>query len=567
MKRLRWQLLIVFIALIAIGLLLLSQQPSNQQLILVPEPVKGGIYTEALVGSLVRLNPTLDYNNQADRDVDRLLFSGLVKYNDQGVAQADLAESWGISKDGTSYNFAIKNNAYWHDGQPVTSDDVIFTVELLRHADYPVADDVKTMWKSIELKRLDEKTVQFRLPEPFSPFLDYLTFGILPKHLLANINPKDLVNAPYNLSPVGCGPYRFGKLLTATGKDGKQVITGIVLNANDKFYTHTPYIDQVVFRYYPDAISALAAYQQGEVLGIGNVSTDIISNVLVEKNLNLFTSRLPRLTMIFFNLNNPEVPFFKEVSIRQGLMQAINRQKIIDKLLGGQAIIANGTIFPGTWAYYDGVVPIPYDPDKAISYLKEAGYTIPASGTTRAKENQQLSFELLYPNSEKFTEIAQSIQADWSNIQVNVSLKPLEYSDLMQNYLNPRKYQAALVDLNMTESPDPDPYPFWHQAQITGGQNYSQWEDRQSSEYLEQARITVDPDERGRLYRNFQVRFASELPALPLYYSVYNYAVSTEVQGIRIGPIFNPSDRLANMADWFMMAKGKIAETMTPTKK
>ncbi len=564
MKRLRWQLIIVIAALAAIGLLLLSQQPGGQQIMIIPEPVKGGTYSEALIGSPARFNPTLDYVNSVDRDVDRLIFSGLIKFDDRGTPQADLAESWGISKDGTSYNFALRKNAVWHDGQPVTSDDVLFTVELLRHPDYPVSDDLRGMWNTIEIKRLDDKNLQFRLPEPFSPFLDFLTFGVLPKHLLGSMTPKEIVDASFNLAPIGSGPYRFTRLITETGADGKVQISGVELTAFDKYYSHQPYIDQFVFRFYPDAASTLVAFRERQVQGIGKITQDILAQALAEGRLNLYTSRLPRQTLVLLNLNNPEVPFFQTAEVRQAMMMGINRQKIIDKLLNGQAIMATGPIFPGTWAYFDGIQPINYDTDKGISILKKAGYTIPASGSTRAKENQALAFDMIYVDDPLNKAVAESIQQNWADMQVTVTLKPVKAEELLPNYLEPRRYQAALVQLDLTRSPDPDPYPFWHQAQATGGQNYSQWEDRQSSEYLEQARVTIDPEERARLYRNFQVRFASELPALPLYYQVYTYGVDAEVQGVRLGPLFDPSDRFSMAADWFLISKGKVAATIAP---
>jgi peptide/nickel transport system substrate-binding protein len=121
--------------------------------------------------------------------------------------------------------------------------------------------------------------------------------------------------------------------------------------------------------------------------------------------------------------------------------------------------------------------------------------------------------------------------------------------------LEPRLYQAALIDLNLTRSPDPDPYPFWHQTQITGGQNYSKWDDFQVSEYLEQGRVVVDIGERTKNYRNFQVRFSQELPALPLFYPVYVYGVDAEVQGVSMGPLFDPSDRFSLINRWFLVAR------------
>ena len=120
------------------------------------------------------------------------------------------------------------------------------------------------------------------------------------------------------------------------------------------------------------------------------------------------------------------------------------------------------------------------------------------------------------------------------------------------------------MDLSFSRTPDPDPYPFWHQTQAANGQNYAMWNDRQASEYLEQARIIVDPAERARLYRNFQVRFASELPSLPLYYPMYTYAVSNQVQGVRMGPLFDTSDRFATVTSWYLFSEAGENPAETP---
>ena len=564
MKKLRWQLLIVVVALGAISLLLLGQQPVLQPNE-APKPATGGIYTEALIGSYGRLNPLLDFYNSADRDVSRLIFSGLIKFDSYGLPQGDLAESWGINEDGTTYNFALRSNAVWQDGKPVTSDDVLFTVGLMQSEDVPLPQDLRDFWKQIKVNRQDDKTVQFVLPEPFAPFLDYLNFGILPKHLLGNLAPKDLVDAPFNLKPVGTGPYQFDRLITSDGQ-----ITGVVLSAFKDYYNDRPFIDQVVFQYYPDAQSALAAYDEGNVLGISHVTTDVLPKVLQEPNLKLYTGRLPHLTLIYLNLDNPALPFFQDASVRRALLMGLNRQWMVDHLLKSQAIVADGPIFPDTWAYYDGIEHLDYDPQAALSLLKQNDYTIPASGgSVRVnKDNVPLSFEMVYPDDPTYKALVDEIQSNWAKLGVEVKPKPVSYEELLSNYLEPRTYQAALVDLNLAHSPDPDPYPFWDQAQVTGGQNYAKWDDRQASEYLERARTTVDLAERTKAYRNFQVRFTSEMPALPLFYPVYSYAVDAQVQGVRIGSFFDPSDRFNTINSWYLLA-GRATVTpgaeLTPT--
>jgi peptide/nickel transport system substrate-binding protein len=565
MKKLRWPLLIALLALVVIGALLISQRSPALEPIAEPqaEPTEGGIYAEGLVGALTRLNPLLDSYNSADRDIDQLIFSGLLRFDDQGIPQGDLSNSWGISRDGTIYNFSLYENAVWHDGEPVTSDDVIFTIESMRSEDSPLPADLVQFWQQIELVRLDDKTLQFRLPESFAPFMDYLTFGILPAHLLGDMSFAEMVDSPFNLQPVGSGPYRFDHLLVEDGQ-----IAGVVLSAFQEYYRQPAYVEQIAFRYYPDTAAMWAAYQEGEISGLGEVTREMLDAVLKDERLSTYSSRLPQLSMVFFNLDNREVPFFQDANIRRALLLAINRELMIKRLFMGQAILADGPIFPGTWAYYSGIERVGYDAEAAISLLRAAGYTIPAAGGSvrSSEEGTRLSFELLYPDDAQHQAVAQALQADWAAVGVEVRLTALAYDQLVSERLDTRLYQAALVDLNLSRSPDPDPYPFWHQAQISGGQNYSRWDDRQASEYLEQARITVDLAERQRLYNNFQVRFSAELPALPLYYPVYTYAVTADVQGVSIGPLFDISDRFSTITSWFLVTRRttEAEATVTP---
>lgn len=564
MKRLRWQFLIVFLALVAIGALLLSQQPAVLTGIdTIIEPTSGGVYTEALIGSPGRLNPLLDYMNQADRTIDSLIFSSLVKFNSRSLPEGDLAESWGISQDGTVYNISIREDATWHDGAPLTSGDVLFTLDLIKNQSIPLPEDLKEFWGQIQVKALDERTLQFQLPEPYAPFLDYLTFGILPKHLLENVTAEELIDHPFNINPVGSGPFKFKNLLVENG-----VISGVDLVTNENYYGEKPYISGITFNYYPDASSAMAAYQSGEVLGISEISPEILSGALKETGLNVYTGRRPRLDLVLLNQALPSKPFFQEAAVRKALFLGLNRRWIVDRILNGQAITANGPVFPESWAYYEGIDQLDYDPDAAIEILKEAGYTIPAEGgSIRAKEGVSLEFELVYPISELYQQIAESIQKDWSKLGVKANLKAVPYEELVANFLEPRTFDSALVELNLDRSPDPDPYPFWHQAQKVDGQNYSGWDDRQASEYLEQGRVLVDLSERIRRYKNFQVRFAAELPALPLFFPVYTFGADEQVQGISMGPIFDPSDRFSTINSWYLVTGAAVVTEIAPDNR
>ena len=550
MKKFRWQLLIILVTGLVVGVLLILQQMNpGEEAEATPAPITGGVYTEALVGEFLRLNPFLDLYNPSDHAVDQLLFNGLLRFDSEGIPQADLAESWGISQDGTIYNFSLRTDVLWHDGEPFTSEDVLYSIGLLQSQHGLIPEDMRNLWAEVEVVALSDSQMQFLLPEPYAPFLDYLTFGILPEHILGGMTLDQIIDDPYNLAPIGTGPFRFQRLLVENDK-----IVGVVLEAFDAYFLDRPYLDEFIFRYYPTSEEALAAYQNGEVVGIGDVDPSILSQVLKEPDLSIYTAREPLLTMVYLNLDNPEVGFLQNSDFRMALMQSINRDLIIEKTYGGQAVKANGPIMPGTWAYYDDLEVIGYDALQAKTLFDATGVTADSeAGGNVSSDGLDIAVDLLYPDTAAHAQMAELIKADWEALGVAVTLVARPYDDVLAD-LTAREYQTALVDINLTRSPDPDPYPFWGQAQMQSGQNYAEWDNRSASEYLEQARMSVDMAERELLYRNFQVLFMREMPSLPLFYPVYTYAVSADIKGINFGPIFEPSDRFNNVYEWYILS-------------
>ena len=549
MKSFKWQIIIILLAGLVVGLLLLSEQTGFR--LVSPVPTRGGVYTEALVGKLQRMNPVLDYYNQADRDVDRLIFSSLIKFDHQGLPVADLAASWGVSFDGLTYNFEIRENALWHDGEPVRAEDVAFTIDLMRDPSSVLPEDLKSFWNEIEITALSDKALQIKLPEPFSPFMDYLCFGVLPKHLLGGMTYSDIINSEFNLNPIGSGPYKFSSVMS----DGNQ-ITGVVLNANTNYYGKVPFLQEYVFKYYPDSASAFNAYLQGAVNGVSELDKTILTEALRNPGLSVYSAVKPEIAMVIFNLNNSRVEYFQEKEVRRALLMGLDRRGMINTMLHGQGVIADVPLLPNTWAFYANNPRVDQNLQQAGDILKEAGFLIDQAGSgIRKKEGAEFSFELVHPEDTYHTLIAEAIKSDWAKLGVSVNLIGVPYDTLVLDYLQPLTYEAALVDLNYSRSPDPDPYPFWDQAEQTGGQNYSQWENRVASQYLEEARVTNDLGERAKLYRNFQVIFSEELPALPLFYPVYNFGIDNSIQGVRVGPMFDQSDRFWNVSDWFLLAQ------------
>ena len=561
MKKFRWQLLTLFLAGLVIGILLILEKRGGIGQMGTPQPVSGGVYTEALIGNLSRLNPLLDSTNQVDRDVDRLIFSGLVSFDSRGMPIPDLAESIRVSQDGIIYNVTLKPELTWHDGEPLTTADVAYTIDLIKNGEGYIASDLIAFWNEINLVVIDDQNMQFVLPEAFSPFQDYLAFGVLPKHILNGNTIQQIAESEFNLQPVGSGPYKFSEL---TVED--DVITGLTLKKFENYAGSGPFLEEINFRYYPDAQTAYQAYLDKYVQGISEIPDSILPTALSNADLAIYTGRLPQISMVLFNLNDTGVIFFQDANIRKALLLGLNRQKLVNEIFNGQAIVANGVIFPESWAYLESQTQVTYDYEQAALLLKEAGYVVTGEeNPVRMKESIALRFVLSYPDDELHRLVAESIQEDWKKLSVDVVLEPIPTDLFVSDKLETRAFQAALVDLNLSRTPDPDPYPFWDSGQATTGQNYSQWNNRLASDSIEEARVTTDFNERVRLYHNFQAIFAKELPSLPLYYPVYNYAVDSVIQGVSLGPLMDTSDRFATITGWYMTAR-RTQSTEAPTE-
>jgi peptide/nickel transport system substrate-binding protein len=558
MRKLRWPLLIAILGIIAVVALLLSQ--SSDPDIAAPQPVEGGAYTEALLGEVQRLNPILDDFNQPDQDIGRLIFSGLVRFDSRGNPHKELAESWSISADASLYTVLLRENAVWHDGEPVTADDIVYTFSKFQDEDYPGPADLHEFWSEINIIRLDDRRVQFQLPEPFAPFLDYLTVGLLPDHLLRGVSASALIDHPYNLRPIGTGPYKFDTFII----ENKRIV-GVSLSAFEDYYFSRPFLDRVEFRLVSDAEAAYDAYENELATGISRVDEQIFDGVMEDPQLNLYTARLPKMGMLFLNLNHPIKQFLAEKTIRRALMLALNREWIIQSALGGQGVLPIGPIMPGTWAFAEGLEPHPYDPIEAARILDDEGWELTAGaapGTdefVRSKDDQQLSLELAHPDDPRSTEIAELVERYWENVGIQVTRVPVPAEEILSVYLEPREFEVVLTEISFGRYPDPDPYPFWHDSQTETGQNYSGFSDRNTSIWLEQARTTPDPSRRADLYASFQYRFLDQLPSLPLYYPVYSFAVDAQIQGVTVGPLFEPSDRFSSILEWHLMARRNIA--------
>jgi peptide/nickel transport system substrate-binding protein len=540
-QHIRWQAIIAASGIVLLVSLLLVLTISRTTVVV---PDFGGTYVEGLVGAPQYVNPVFSQYNQVDQDLVALIFNGLTRADPLGELQPDLATDWTISDDGLLYTFHLRDGVYWQDGAPFTADDVLFTISVMQAPGYQGPPYLADLWRSVQAEKDGDYTVRFTLQEPFLPFLDYTTIGILPAHLLAKVTPEQLLKHPFNTQPIGTGPFQLAELTPEHA----------LLTANRRYYGPKGYLGRVEFRFYPDYQSLLPAYERGEITGLSRVLPQDMEKVGALPNLQLFSARLSGYTMVYLNLRSEEMPLFQEVEFRQALLMGLNRQRLIDEVLKGQGLVADSPILPGTWAYTEQVQRYPYDPEKANELLDKTGWADSDGDFIRDREGKQLSFTILTSDDPIQANLADAIAEQW--LLIGVRARRETVGATLTARLRAGEFEAALIELMI--SGDPDPYPLWHQTQIEGGQNYAGFDNSELSAAIEEARRITERPRRQELYKKFQEIFTAEVPALLLYYPVYTYAVDKQVAEVQIAPLLDARDRFRNVADWYMVTKRVI---------
>src|SRR3989338_6723044 len=209
-------------------------------------PTYGGTYTEGIVGQPRFINPIYGETNDIDRTFIDLLFSGLMKHDNQGGITTDLAETYHISPDGKTYEFQLKDNVFWHDGRPLTADDIVFTITTLQSAEYK--SPLRANWLDVVVEKISDKSVSFKLKSAYNAFLENATVKIIPKHIFENISPENFTLSSYNLQPVGSGPFQFVSL----DQKNSGFIKTLNLKSNRKYYSHPSFISDLSFQFFED---------------------------------------------------------------------------------------------------------------------------------------------------------------------------------------------------------------------------------------------------------------------------------------------------------------------------
>lgn len=512
------------------------------------EPKGGGHYIEGAVGEPQYINPLYSQGSDVDMDITRLVFSSLMKYNNQQELVSDLAESYEVSEDEKNYTFHLRQNAYWHDGEQLTADDIVFTVQTMKNPSYQSV--LLGNFQDVAVEKVNDFTVKFTLTgESLSPFLkENTTFGIIPEHVWQEIIPANALLTEYNLSPVGSGPYLFSEYK----KDKKTgIIDSYTLVKNNSYHQEAPYIDKITFNFFDDYSSAVNSYNAGEVTGLSYLPPEERENISkkAQKKIAYYNLKLPRYYALFFN--QPKNTLLKSKEVRKALAFGTNREEIISQIFNGEGVKIDSPILESFLGHNSESKKYEYDKDQANNILHEDDWDEVNEEGYRHDGDTILEFTITTTDQEEFYKLAELLQKQWKEIGVKVNIEAIDPTELQTEYIKPRNYEILLY--GQLVGHDPDPYPFWHSTQRQNpGLNLTSFKDPSADDLLETARKTSKEEERVKKYLHWQNIIAEELPAIFLGSPTYAYAVDKSVQGIELEYITVPSDRLANATNWYM---------------
>ncbi len=505
------------------------------------QPVSGGIYNEGIVGSFTNANP-LFASTIVDESVSKLLFSGLVRYDEHNKLANDLAEAWSLDESGTVYTIKIKPNIKWHDGKPLTADDVVFTVQAAQNPD--AKSSMFQAWREVVAKKIDDNTVTLTLKAPFAPFIYSLTTGIIPKHLLETVEPSQLRSVAFNTNdPVGTGPFRWSSLeIVNDDGGGRQQYVG--LNANKTYYLGQPKLDSFVIKSYLSKDKLLQAFKDREVDAI--VGVDVIPDDLQVRGVHVYETPLTAQAMAFFLTDGGVL---KDVKIRSALVQAVEVPEIIKEL--GYPVVKSDQPFLKSSFAYDPVYKQAGTSVEAANKLLDEAAWVKGENGQRTQSKTELSIRMVGQNNYENGIVSKNLQQAWTKIGVKVEVVLQDDEDLQASISN-RAYDVLLNSISL--GLDPDVYPFWHSSQANPISpvrfNFSNYASQNADKSLEGGRSRVDQALRSAKYKPFLQAWKDDNPALAMYQPRFLYVTRGDLFGFAPPTINTSTDRLNNVHNW-----------------
>ncbi len=474
-----------------------------------------GVYAEGFVGHIRAINPAFIDFSDADRDVSRLVFSGLIKYDPvQKNFLPDLAEKWNVSKNGLIYTFTLRKNALWHDGQPLTANDIVFTFQnVFQHPAFrnPI---LRNSFEGIEVKKLDDYTVSFTLTKQNSYFIANLLVGILPKHILENADISSLDKSQFSKKyPIGSGPYKITSL--KLDNDGDIVD----LEAFSEYYGEKPAMKLIRLFTFPDEKSLLK--DKGALHAISKLNA---TQIFSESNFSTYNYSLNQFTALHFNTENQ---FLKEKKVRQALAQALNKQELI--MEGEKRVDSLGLTDRSAEPLFK------FDPESAKKTLDEINLN----------KSEPVSLNLLTLNIEPLT-LTDAIKRQMENIGVKIEVERVGSADFY-DYVSQKRYDLLLIRHNLGYTRDI--YSLLHSSQTIDpdkgsfGLNFSNFRSFKTDGLTEALRKERNPPDKEKLLAQLSVAITDEIPLVFISTPIYTFALDKNIQSLSLPNLNSHSDR------------------------
>jgi peptide/nickel transport system substrate-binding protein len=493
----------------------------------------GGTYIEGMVGSVNNLNP-LFASGSVDSSAVRLMFNGLLRYDEDGKLVSDLASSWKVEKGNKTYTVNLRKDVTWHDGRQFTSKDVLFTVNTIKNR--LSRSPLYASWQGVSIKAVNDYKVQFSLPAPFAPFPGSLTLPIVPAHLLENISNENLRTTTFSNNPVGTGPFEMKILREKSG--GEQ----IEFSANEDYHRGEPKLRRFILSTYESEQSLVSDLENREITSAVDLSAGAVS--ILSDNNAIRVSQMPLRDGVFAFLKTNAKPL-DDSKVRRALVLATDHQAILE-LFNANYQPLKTPLLP---SQFDGSSRFnqPTSVKEAGKLLDEAGWKL--KDGVRTKGGKQLELKLVTAGSAEYSSMSEELERQWADIGVVLKVNILEQEELEQSALSAHDYNVLLYGISI--GADPDVYAYWHSSQAKpGGLNFSEWKSGAADLNLELGRTRLDSRSRKVRYEAFMNEWKGAAPAVALYQPRMSYAYHQNVGGLEVFPLNISSDRLTNVEDW-----------------
>lgn len=512
-------------------------------------PTHGGTLTEGVLGTPRFVNPILAVT-RADKDLTTLLYDGLMRLSGNGTLQPSIAESITISDDGLTYNIVLRKDITFHDESPLTALDVVYTVSRIQ--DPSLSSPLRANFDDVTIEQVSEYELNFILPEPYAPFIENLTFGILPEHIWKDASSEEFPFSQRNSDPVGSGPYRVSKIM----RSNSGIPESYTLTPFQNYHSGVAKIESLTIFFFSNEDTLVESFKKGTIDSLAGIDQSRLFELGIQTTTHtVMQIPLPRTFALFINQN--KTPALRDPAARKALDVAFNRTTLIETALGGYGIPIQSPIPTG---FGIDTPPLSTSTDSAAldtarDILRNAGWKLNTESGVWEKTIDNtvvpLSFSIATVNSPVFEATAEFLRATWEKLGAEVTIKQFEQSDLTQAIIRPRDYETLLFGTHVGRSLDF--YSFWHSSQRNDpGLNVSLYTNITTDSILTSARSDTNALNRTEALMKFADEVRKETPALFLYEPELLYVFPNTVMDASFVGISEPHERFAGIHNWYM---------------